>query len=84
MIFRELRIVRGRWGADEGKITATLEIEGRSAKLTLEIGEPASQRIMEACADIVAEAGAEQAAAFRQEFLDAVRNPVAPGEGGVP
>ena len=72
MQFNELRIQRMGYGEDKGKIVATLSIEGRAAHTKLIIPEPASLRILQACADVVAEAGAEQAAAFRREFMEAV------------
>jgi hypothetical protein len=72
MQFNELRIRRMTYGPHDGKILATLEIHGKAAKMELIIGEPASLRILQACAEVVADAGAEQAAEFRREFMDAV------------
>ena len=74
MKFNELRIQRMGYGDDKGKIIAKLEIEGRSGELKLIIPEPASLRILKACADVVADAGAEQAAEFRREFMQAVNS----------
>lgn len=70
--FKELRIQRMEFGPDKDKIVATISIEGQSAQTKLIIREPASRSILQACAGLVINAVADQSAAFRSEFLDAI------------
>lgn len=72
MQFNKLKIERITYGEKRGQTLATLEIEGKTARMELNLDESASQRILLACADIVAECAQAQAEAFRREFLEAV------------
>jgi hypothetical protein len=78
MKFKQLNIRRMEYGQYRGQITAELSIEGKDIESTITIPEPASIQIMKACAEVVADAGATQAASFRAEFLAAVSDPKTP------
>ena len=72
MKFKEIRIRSMEWGDFSGQIVATLSIEGKAVDMKITITEPQSLRILQACGEIVADAGAEQAAKFREEFMAAI------------
>lgn len=72
MEFKKLEIEKPWYGEHKGKIIATLEVEGKSSKMTVELSESASIEIMKQCAGIVASAAAEKAEEFRAEFLQAI------------
>jgi hypothetical protein len=72
MKFKEIRIRLMEYGEFNGQIVATLSIEGKAADMQITIPEPHSLRILQACGEIVAEAGQEQAAKFREEFMAAI------------
>ena len=83
MKFKEIRIRLMEYGQFNGQIVATLSIEGKAADMQITIPEPQSLRILQACGEIVADAGAEQAAKFREEFIAAI-SPQNPSFQGTP
>ena len=72
MKFNRLDIQRMTYGEYKDQIVAKLDIEGKDAQTVLTITEPDSIEIMKACASVVARAGADQAASFHKEFMEAI------------
>lgn len=72
VIFNSIRIERKTWGDDEGKLFATLDVEGKSAKMVIKLAPGVAERLLAYCADEIASAASEEAQAFRSEFLASI------------
>lgn len=69
MQFKRLSIRAVDYGPDKGKVIGELDVEGTAASITVRLKDGVADEILSRCADIIAAAATDQAAAFRAEFL---------------
>jgi hypothetical protein len=72
MIFKNLRIRRLDFGTDIGKLEASLNVEGKTAEMTVKLNGEVAQQFLLLGAKLIADNAAEMSAAFRNEFLAAI------------
>jgi hypothetical protein len=72
--FESLKIERHTWGEHKGQITAELKVKGHAVEMTVMLPQEVTRTVLCVAADAVAAGASEQARAFREEFLTALKD----------
>ena len=73
MKIKKLNIERKLYGENEGKLIATIDVEGDGSSMSLELDGKAGEAILKECAPIIAKAAQKKARQFKSELMDAIK-----------